>query len=255
MGEGGAAAAASTWVVDVGNTRTAFGALDSEGRVVDVFRTPTPRREGDAADLPRLPTPRRIVAIGVVRSAVDLWTKACSAAGLPTPEWHGTPERPLSVAHPYEAPRLPGPDRLAMAHGAFVRAAGPAIVVSAGTALVCDLVDGAGAFWGGSIAPGYRAMARGLAAAAPELPEAFAAVEWTTPAMSSEAAVLSGVSAAARGATRELVLRAEAAFGMRPRLFVTGGDADRAAAYLADRRPEVAPNLALEGLARLLVAP
>src|SRR5690606_11778764 len=69
---------------------------------------------------------------------------------------------PLAYADPNEL----GTDRWLAALAAFA-AHGAAVVVQCGTAITADAVDASGRFLGGAIAPGLRAMAAGLAAAAP----------------------------------------------------------------------------------------
>ena len=238
------------WVVDVGNTRTAIAAVDSAGVLSDVFRTPTPRSGDSEFRLPAdRPKPAAIHAASVVAEAVPIVDRALSAFAPVV--WWGTAERPVPIRHPYLAPAVPGADRLLAALAAHARVGGPVVVVDAGSALTCDLVGPDGAFLGGAIAPGFRALATGLSASAPALPPGVVGVSVRYPGQSTQAAVDLGVSAAARGLVRELVLRAEEALGKRCRLLVTGGDAVLAAAFVADRRPEVAPALVLDALALL----
>jgi type III pantothenate kinase len=240
------ASASGIWVVDVGNTRTAFGRLSTDGVPADVAYVPTPRTDV-APSAPPWPAPAAIHLASVVAEATPLW-EAFLGRLAPVSVWGG-PERPIPVRHPYDPPAAPGADRLLAAAAAFARARGPAVVLDAGSAVTCDVVGADGAFLGGAIAPGFRALVRGLALAAPALPAAEVRAEARYPGTATQAAVDAGATAAARGLVRELALRAEEACGRRVRLFVTGGDADLVARFLADRRPEVVPALVLEGLA------
>ncbi len=238
------------WVVDVGNTRTSFAAVDAAGALSGMFHGPTPRSIDAEVRLPTgWPKPAAIHAASVVAEAVPALERAL--ASLAPVVWWGTVERPVPIRHPYAAPAVPGADRLLAALGAHARCGGPVVVVDAGSALTCDLVGADGAFLGGAIAPGLRALVSGLAASAPALPFGVVGVATRFPGTSTQAAVDVGVTSAARGLVRELVLRAEEAIGKRCRLLVTGGDAAIAAAYLADRRPEIVPALVLEALALL----
>ncbi|HYC77329.1 MAG TPA: type III pantothenate kinase [Planctomycetota bacterium] len=236
------------WVVDVGNTRTAFGAVRRDGSLAAAVRVPTPRAT-DAAALPwTAPGGLPCHGVCVVAAARDSWTRALAAAGVAA-TWWGDASRPFPVRHPYAPPTAPGADRLAAALAAWKRLGGRAVVVDAGSALTVDAVSADGAFLGGAIAPGFRALAAALAGAAPALAAGTVAAAAPYPATSTADAVAAGLHGAARGLVRELVTRAEASFGGRAPLVVTGGDADLVAGFLGDRRPDVVPELTLEGVA------
>lgn len=105
----------------------------------------------------------------------------------------------------------------------------PAIVISVGTAVTIDLVDGA--FRGGVIFPGPRLMAESLHAWTARLPrvEADALPDTDAPARNTPDAIRAGIRAAIVGAAYLLVDR----YTFRrnsPWVFVTGG----AAGALAD---------------------
>lgn len=125
-------------------------------------------------------------------------------------------------------------------------AAGPgAIVVDAGTALTLTAWGADGRCRGGLILPGARALAAGLAAAAPALPEArpepgLAACQRTT--RGAIAAAL-GIALPAMAAACLERLRAESGC---TRTVITGGDA-----ALLGLAGEERPWLVLEGLAML----
>lgn len=135
-------------------------------------------------------------------------------------------EIPISHALSDEAAEKTGQDRLLNALAAFDLAGGACAVVSAGTAMTVDFVDGAGTFQGGSILPGARMWLRSMH-------EHTAALPSVEPARPDEAAfgrdtkqaMLHGLFHGVRGAVRGLVERYAEAYGAYPRVIATGGDA------------------------------
>lgn len=119
-----------------------------------------------------------------------------------------------------------------------------AVVADAGSALTVDGLRADGRHVGGAIAPGYRALARGMAATAPSLPAAAAAGD--LPARSTAAAVAGGLRTGLAGALERLA--AEVGRDLEaPVRILTGGDADYVRPLLAaDWR--VDPLLTLRGL-------
>lgn len=141
-----------------------------------------------------------------------------------------------------------GVDRWLALVAAWRAAPEPALVVSAGTALTVDALDGAGRFLGGLILPGRRAMRQALtlcAAALAAVPEGRVHCFPTSTADALE----SGVARALAGAVRHQFEALAAKQGEAPRLLLTGGDADWLGAQLALARTESAPGLVLDGLA------
>jgi len=185
---------------------------------------------------------------------------------------------PSGLALALRNPETCGFDRQYGARAALARASGPALVVSAGTALTVDAVvpwddprghaalaevgatlrDGdppAGVFLGGAIAPGPRLLVEALARGGARL---FAVdglgAEVPALAQDSAAALRAGVVHGFLGAARALVERvgAEAGLGAAP-IWLSGGAAplvrDALIATFGARLRE-APALVLEGLAQ-----
>lgn len=123
------------------------------------------------------------------------------------------------VAQPANA----GMDRRVQALAASVLAAGPAVVVSAGTALTVDAAAADGALLGGTIGVGLGLAARALTIGAEKLPLVDLEGAVPVPAPDTETAIRAGVVLGAAGAVERLV---EA---MRPTpgcpVFLTGADA------------------------------
>jgi pantothenate kinase type III len=233
-----------TLLVSIGNTRTVCAMLGDDGRLSAVRRLPTPGLAPGAFD----PGPGPVHVVSVVRDAADRLVSGLRRAGARVTWW--AVDRGIPVAHPYAPPEQPGADRLVAALAAHRRAAGRCIVVDAGTAVTVDLVDEDGALLGGAIAPGFRALAEGLAARAPALPVADREASPAYPARSTVDAVNLGVHAAFEGLLRVLVLQGTARAGSVP-ILVTGGDADLAANAIPDLHPILVQDLVLEGLAIL----
>ncbi len=163
---------------------------------------------------------------------------------------------PLPIANAYATPQTLGADRLAAAVGAAWLLPGrDVVVVDAGTAIKCDLVEAAGGFRGGSIAPGlalrFRALHEftGRLPLVTTLPDPTEAVPLTgtDTASAIRSGVLNGAAAEVAGLLADYAAR-------YPGLAVVlaGGDAPFFRARL--KGPIfVVPELVLIGLHRILV--
>ena len=162
----------------------------------------------------------------------------------------GHTDLPLSTN--VEQPDRVGMDRLvaALAANRLRHPSRPAIIVDAGTAITVDLVDMAGVFQGGAILPGFRLVARALAAGTDQLPEADSLFAREAPrpiGKSTIEAIRSGLFWGGVGAINELVARATQQLTVSPQLFVAGGDAGLLAEHLSvDATFE--PDLVLHGI-------
>lgn len=136
--------------------------------------------------------------------------------------------------------RTVGPDRLAQASAAWARTQGACVVVSMGTAITIDVVNGRGEFTGGLIAPGLRLMARALHEHTALLPEVEPVRAASTVGRRTRDAIQSGISFAAEGLIRAALK------GARGRVFGTGGDGP----LFRDLFDVYAPDLALDGVVR-----
>jgi type III pantothenate kinase len=143
-----------------------------------------------------------------------------------------------------------GPDRIAQALGARTIAGAPCIVVSAGTAIVVDLVDADGALAGGAIAPGLGTSAAALHADAARLPFVPPAAPVRDIGLSTEEAIVSGVYWSAVGGIRALVARFRTVAPGAP-VLCTGGDAPLLLPALADLAARHVPDLVFRGLGTL----
>ena len=148
----------------------------------------------------------------------------------------------------YPKPRTIGPDRLANAVAAKHRFGAPVVVVDFGTAVTFDVVDRAGDYVGGIIAPGLAAMTEYLHEKTALLPRITIHEVRRVVGKSTREAMLIGAVHGYRGLVRELILELKREFNARRLPVVaTGGYGG----LIAARLPEITavdPLLTLEGL-------
>jgi type III pantothenate kinase len=148
----------------------------------------------------------------------------------------------------YPDPRTIGPDRLANAMAAKARYGAPVVVVDFGTAVTFDVVNRAGDYVGGIIAPGLAAMTDYLHEKTALLPRIRIRNTQAVVGRNTEQAMLIGALHGYRGLVRELVgrLRGELEARRLP-VIATGGYAKLMARGLKEISA-VEPDLTLEGL-------
>ena len=127
-------------------------------------------------------------------------------------------------------PEQAGVDRRVQALAAATLAAGPAIVVSAGTALTVDWAGRDGALLGGTIGVGLGLAARALTAGAEKLPLVDLKGACPNPALDTESAIRSGVVLGAAGAVERLIEGLGAPAGTV--VFLTGAEASLLSPHL-----------------------
>jgi len=157
----------------------------------------------------------------------------------------------------YTDPTLLGADRWLAIIGAWTKVRSALCVVDAGTAVKVDSVDAAGQHLGGLIVPGIHMMREALLHKTADI--ARAALQ-STPSM---AGVLANntIGAVTRGAVFALAGMADRAAevieqstGVKPKLFITGGDAGMITGTMRSRG-EIVPDLVLQGLAVIATQP
>jgi type III pantothenate kinase len=159
-----------------------------------------------------------------------------------------TPKTLRGVGIDYPKPDTIGEDRLANAVAARHHFGVPVVVLDFGTAVTFDVVNHAGDYTGGIIAPGLAAMTDYLHEKTALLPRIKIHEIKTSIGRSTEEAMLVGAVHGYRGLVRELI--AELKRGLKTKhlpVVATGGYARLMAAKL----PEISavePNLTLEGL-------
>ena len=160
--------------IDVGNTQTVFGLFEDD-RLGEQFRVGTDRTHtGDElAVLLRAFVDLRALDGIVLCSSVPPLVREYEAFA---DRWAGAellvlgPGVPTGVPIRYDDPREVGPDRIANAVAARERHGAPAVVVDFGTSTNFDVVNAAGEFAGGVLAPGVEISMDALFARAARLP-------------------------------------------------------------------------------------
>ena len=159
-----------------------------------------------------------------------------------------TPKTLRGVGIDYPQPHTIGPDRLANAVAARHCFGAPAVVVDFGTAVTFDVVDRAGNYVGGIIAPGLAAMTDYLHEKTALLPRIRVREVQSPIGKSTEQAMLVGAVHGYRGLIRELVMELKCELkARRLPVVATGGYAS----LIASKLPEITavdPLLTLEGL-------
>ena len=248
--------------IDVGNTNVVFALY--EGRVQRTrWRIATdPRRTADEYAVWLL----QLMALhGVDRKAV---TAVILATVVPRalhnlsvfshqyfavePMVAGRPPAQWRMAIDVADPSTVGADRLVNALAAHAIAEGDLIVVDFGTATTFDVVDGAGAYKGGIIAPGINLSLDALVAAAAKLPRIALQAPETDEVIgrTTEDQMLIGVYWGYVALIEGLVQRLKSRIGRPATVLATGG-----LATLFDRHSaafdRIVPDLTLDGLALL----
>jgi type III pantothenate kinase len=236
---------------DIGNTHTHLG-LANRKRVLKQTNIPTAFWFKDGAE--------KSIAKFVGRAALT-GAVLCSVVPKATPravklvrrKWRLTtlvlsPSTLRGVGIRYPKPGTIGPDRLANAVAVVRRFGAPAVVVDFGTAVTFDVVDRAGNYVGGIIAPGLAAMTEYLHEKTALLPRIRIREVRGVVGKNTEHAMLIGAVHGYRGLVRELIAKLKAEL-RAPKLPVvaTGGYAR----LIAARLPEITvvePLLTLEGL-------
>jgi type III pantothenate kinase len=159
-----------------------------------------------------------------------------------------TSETVCGVGIRYPRPETIGPDRLANAVAARHHYGAPAVVVDFGTAVTFDVVDRAGDYVGGIIAPGLAAMTDYLHEKTALLPRIRIREVRSPIGKTTEHAMLVGAVHGYRGLVLELIRELKQELGARRLPVVaTGGYAELIASKL-DAITAVEPFLTLEGL-------
>ena len=247
--------------IDMGNTQTALGLFDG-AELRQSWRMPTDRTF--TKDELHVRLLGYFHMYGLSLDAVDA-IAFCGVVPQLTREWRGVAAQlsvPLVAVGRDTAgvtcvdapnPSEVGADRIANATAAAAFYGAPAIVVDFGTATNIDVVNAAGAYIGGAIAPGVRismdaliARAAKLASISLEAPE-HAIGRNTTEAVRSGAVV--GAAAMAEGLVARI--RAElGAGGVRAQVIATGGLAG-VVATCTDVFDAVDQQLTLKGICEI----
>jgi type III pantothenate kinase len=236
---------------DIGNTNTHLGLANSR-RVVKQADIPTGAWLNGTAESRVLKFTGGVRVEGaalcsVVPRATPLVRRLASRLWhLPCLEL--TPKTLRGVGIDYPQPRTIGPDRLANAVAVRHRFGAPAVVVDFGTAVTFDVVNRAGNYVGGIIAPGLTAMTDYLHEKTALLPRIRIREVKSPIGKSTEQAMLVGAVHGYRGLIRELILELKRELKVRRLPVVATGGYARLIASKLREITAVDPLLTLEGL-------
>jgi type III pantothenate kinase len=228
-------------VIDVGNTRLKWAWLTSTGlsdQQAVVHRDAKPGM-WTAALFESGQRPKRVLISNVAgpvmtKTLAKLTKKVFKVTAefvTAPPEFHG-------LINGYLDPKLLGADRWLALVGAWTKTHSALCVVDAGTAVKVDSVDASGHHLGGLIVPGIHMMREALMNKTSDIARAN-----NTVGAVSRGAVFALAGMADRAA--EVI---EQSTGVKPKLFITGGDAGMITGTMRSRG-EIVPDLVLQGLA------
>ena len=247
--------------IDAGNTNVVFALVDEEATIRARWRIATdPRRTADeyAVWLHQLlglegftkGDVSRVIIATVVPRALHNLTVLAEKYFHQTPLVAGAGGWPIALDVPQ--PASVGADRALNAIAAHARHTGDLIVIDFGTATTFDVVDGAGAYKGGIIAPGINLSLDALVAAAAKLPRIAieAPADTSVVGRTTESQMLIGVYWGYVALIEGLVARLKAEIGRPVTVIATGG-----LAILFDQHTDafdaIEPDLTIQGLALL----
>lgn len=240
--------------VDVGNTVTKFGVFAGD-ELVGTWEITTPERctadeawaqAARALDMLDAPDPGSAILSCVVPSLAVVWRTALGKLCGTRPYVVG-PGLKTGIRMRYDDPSEVGSDRVADAVAARETYGSPVVVVDLGTTTNIEVVDEAGAFAGGIIAPGVALGARSLTAAAARLPMIELRAPERVIGRSTRAAMQSGVVLGEAARIDGLLDAVMGELGFDAPVVITGDGAAQVAA-LIDHEATVDETLTLRGL-------
>ncbi len=245
-------------VVDVGNTNTVFGVFAAGSpRIVATARMSTRRDrmpdEWYAILAPILARagilPGRVadMVISSVVPSVTRWLTVMGQERLGVEPMIVSVDLDLGIGIDYPQPREIGADRLVNSLAAYTKYGGPLISIDFGTAINFDVVDRAGNYIGGALAPGLIVALEAMTARAARL----FTVDLVTPeraiAKSTTEAIQSGIMLGYLSLIEGMIVRMKTELEGEPTVIVTGGYSE----IFADASPMIdafEPDLTIEGL-------
>jgi type III pantothenate kinase len=245
--------------IDVGNTQTTLGLIDAEGAVLEQWHMAT--NADDTADelvgrlysffaVRGLDLKQSVDSAGiacVVPLIVRSWRGALAQIGIVEPKVVDAVDQTLIDIH-MPNPKQVGADRIANAAAAVKRWGAPVIVVDFGTATNIDVVDTAGAYSGGAIAPGLMLSAKALFARAAKLSNTPIVAPESALGYDTETAIQSGIVIGAAAMAEGLVSRIREAIGAPDAPCIATGGLATVVAKATDVFDAVDRDITLEGI-------
>jgi type III pantothenate kinase len=244
-------------LVDIGNTRVKWARL-ADGRMGK--QRAAANAGWDVRDYARRVIGRgwsgqedRIIVSSVAGKEINgSLVAAATEAGAPTPEFVVSARSAAGITTEYLDPWRLGVDRFVGAIGAYHLASGePVCVVSVGTAITIDLVDGRGRHHGGAIVPGPALMVsslltqtNGIRRRATGGPGGVTGLF----ARTTRTAIGEGARYAAAAIVDRAIEEARIQLGKRPLVLLTGGGSTDIKPLICNSAVSL-PDLVLHGLA------
>lgn len=236
-------------LLDIGNTHTHLGLA---GRKV-VRQADIPTRDWfdrTATAAVKIFCGNRRITGAAVCSVVPKATRPAGrfleSLGAPWVELNARTLKGVGIDYP--APATIGPDRLANALAARRHYGAPSVVVDFGTAVTFDVVNAAGNYVGGIIAPGLAAMTTYLHEKTALLPKIEIRETKTVIGKSTTEAMLVGAVHGYRGLIRGLIEKLRGELGVEDLPVVATGGYAKLMARGLPMISAVRPDLTLEGL-------
>lgn len=219
--------------IDCGNTNTIFAVMDGDTERGNWRSSTDPGRTSDEysvwlthlmarSDLSASDIDGVIIAT-VVPDAREALTRLAETEFGATPLVVGDANVKLGIENLMERPDDAGADRLVNAVGAHSRHPGHLIVVDFGTATTFDVVDAAGNYHGGVIAPGINLSAEALHMAAALLPRVTVRKPERIIGGGTVAAMQSGIFWGYVSMIEGMVARIQQEYGNHMTVVATGG--------------------------------
>ncbi len=245
-------------VADVGNTNTVFGLFDPDQPLpLATIRMSTRRDrmpdEWYAILLPALlsadqnPDEISAVVVSSVVPGVTRWLTAMSEQHFGVVPMIVSIDLNLGIGIDYPQPREIGADRLVNSLAAFRKYGGPLISVDFGTAINFDVVDAAGNYVGGALAPGLIVAFEAMTSRAARLFNVDLIPPEQAIGRSTTEAIQSGMVLGYLGLIEGLITRISAELDGTPAVIVTGGYSE-IFANASSMIDAYEPDLTVEGL-------
>ena len=242
-----------TLVLDVGNTALKWRVHHEQGRTQgDCLHHRRWREVVEGLRLDWNESVDRVWVASVAGRAADAELAGLleTAFGV-RPDFYYSQERDEGITNAYSEPRRLGVDRWLAMLEAWHRV-GDAVIVDCGSALTLDAVASSGTHQGGYIVPGLGMLRESLAAGTAEVQVGD---EDPARAMAAGRSTAEGVRHGILRMTvafiRDGVVELRRGLADTCRVFLTGGDAHHIAPLL-DLEAELAPELVLDGLERVM---
>ena len=242
-------------VLDVGNTTTVIGIYDGEN-LLKHWRLVSERHTSDELGVYLLNLlhmasldPRGITGAiySSVAPALDMPLAEGIREYLAVEPLRVTAALDLGIEIRYSPRHEVGADRLVNSVAGKARYGAPLIVVDFGTAITLDILDGDGAYLGGTISPGLVTGMEALFGRTAKLPQVSLEPPKSVIGNNTIGSIQAGILFGNAGLVDSLVRKTWSELGARTPVVATGGHASIMAS-LSETITHVSPWLTLEGL-------